>query len=700
MKKIVAPLLFLTFCTNILISQNVQKCGLSDLIKKKAETDRFFFQKIEETKTRNAQLANERNTNGTVYVIPVVFHILHQGGSENISNAQVFDAIKHMNNDFRKRNADTIDIVPEFISIAADCEIEFRLATIDPDGNCTNGIIRHNTPSTNFDASYQYSGVGPGLWDPQKYMNIYVCKTLDFPGAAAYTYIPGWLGAGSPEDAIVTLHSYVGGIGTGSQIGIHVLSHEVGHWLGLSHVWGDTNEPGVACGDDGVSDTPITKGWQTCNLFANKICDPNIVENVQNFMEYSYCDNMFTEGQKQLMKNVIVTGANAGRDILVSSSNLIATGVNPSQVCSPIADFKTVNNYQNFCTNQNIQFADNTANAVVTNWSWSFPGGNPNVSNDSMPIINYASPGIYAVSYTATNSAGSSSITKTNYIEVLSNVADQQNISSESFETTTIPNATWRIANSNDGNTWVQNNTLGSSGVNSVMINNFTNTNADSETLYTPSYNLSAINASASPISFTFKLAYQQKNGSANERLQVFSSTNCGQTWSVRYSKTAANIATVPGYNSNSFTPTSANEWRQETVNISSLVSQQNVLFKFVFTSDANGNKNNIYIDDINIDQNPIGIEELNNQTLNSVSIIPNPSNGQNTILLVISSESNEMKINIIDVLGKQISSSLQSLVVGENNIQLFNNNIPAAGIYFVKVNIGAQQITKKIIIE
>jgi PKD repeat protein len=700
MKKIAISFFSILLLTNMLVSQNVQKCGLSELIKRKAETDKFFFQKVEETKNRNAQLATQRNTTGTLYTIPVVFHILHQGGAENISNAQVFDAMKHMNNDFRKNNADTIDIVPEFIPIAADCEIEFKLATIDPDGNCTNGIIRHNTPSTNFDASYQYSGVGPGLWDPQKYMNIYVCKALDFPGAAAYTYIPGWLGAGSPEDAIVTLNSYVGGIGTGSQIGIHVLSHEVGHWLGLSHVWGDTNEPGVACGDDGVSDTPITKGWQTCNLFANKICDPNIVENVQNFMEYSYCDNMFTEGQKQLMKNVIVTGANAGRDILVSNPNLIATGVNPSQICSPIADFKTANNYQNFCTNQNIQFADNTSNAVVTNWSWSFPGGNPSTSIDSMPLINYASPGVYAVSYTATNTAGSSSITKTNYIEVLSNLADQQTISSESFESIVVPNATWRIANSNDANTWVQNTSIGSTGVNSMMINNYTNTNADVETLYTPSFNLAAINASASPLAFTFKLSYQQKNSSANERLQVFSSTNCGQTWSVRYSKTAATIATVSGYNANPFTPTLPTDWRQETVNISSLVSQQNVLFKFVFTSDVSGNKNNIYIDDINIAQNTVGVAELNNQILNSINIIPNPSNGQNTLLSIISAEASQLKISIVDVLGKQINTSLQTLQVGENSIRLFENSIPSSGIYFVKMNIGNQQITRKIIIE
>lgn len=698
MKKTLALLGFVLSTT--LISQEVQKCGLNQLIKKKQETDKFFFEKIEKTKNNNAKLVNQQNTNSTVYIIPVVFHILHLGGSENISNAQVLDAMRHMNEDFRKTNADTIDIVPEFIPIAADCEIEFRLATIDPNGNCTNGIIRHNTPSANFDASYQYSGVGPGLWDPQKYMNIYVCKTLDFPGAAAYTYIPGWLGAGSPEDAIVARHTYVGGIGTASQIAVHVLSHEVGHWLGLEHVWGSTNDPGVSCGDDNVFDTPITKGWANCNLTNNKICTPNVVENVQNFMEYSYCDNMFTEGQKQLMRNVIVTGSNAGRDILVSAPNLAATGITNIQICAPIADFKTTNNYQNFCTGQTVQFKDNTANAPITNWQWSFPGGTPSASTDSMPIITYASPGIYAASYTATNVSGSSSISKSDYIEIVSNTADIQTVGTESFETITVPNSTWRFENSTDANTWIQNNTLGCTGNNSMMINNFTNTNADIETLYTPGFNLAAMNATSAPLAFTFKLAYQLKTSTANERLQVFSSTNCGQTWAMRYSKSVSNLSTVAGINANPFSPTSIADWRLETVNISSLVGQQNVLFKFVLTSDVNGNKNNIYIDDINIAQNTVGIEELNFESLGSVNIIPNPSNGQNTMLSILSSETSKLNISIIDVLGKQLTNSLQTIRVGENNIQLFENTIPAAGIYFVKMSIGSQQVTRKIVIE
>ncbi|MFM9027842.1 MAG: hypothetical protein ACKOQ6_07575, partial [Bacteroidota bacterium] len=97
---------------------------------------------------RSAQPVNTINTPPT-YVIPVVFHVLHEYGAENISDAQIYNCIENMNADYRKLNADTINTLPIFKSIAADCSVEFRLATIDPSGNCTNGIDRIYTSKTN-----------------------------------------------------------------------------------------------------------------------------------------------------------------------------------------------------------------------------------------------------------------------------------------------------------------------------------------------------------------------------------------------------------------------------------------------------------------------------------------------------------------------------------------------------------------------
>lgn len=699
MKKIVITVLLSAFgiCT---YAQDVEKCGILGAIKKMEQNDPAFKKRVDETKLRNFKLAGAQSvTGGSVYFIPVVFHILHQNGNENISNMQVEDAVRILNIDFRKLNADTTQIVPEFKPLAADIEIEFRLATIDPDGNCTNGIIRHNTPATNFDGSYAYTGVGPGLWDPQKYLNFYICRSLDFPGAAAYTYIPGWLGAGNPADAVVSQHTYVGSIGTSSPYTSRVLTHEVGHWLGLDHVWGGTNSPGVACGDDGVSDTPITKGWGSCQLTGNQICTPGVTENVQNYMEYSYCDNMFTYGQKNLMRNVIATGANAGRDILVSSANLLATGVTNPIYCAPVADFTTVSNKFSFCTNQLFQLRDNTQNTHPTSWSWNCPGATPATSTDSMPFISYVSPGIYPISYTATNVAGTSNITKTDYIQIFSATAAHTSPVVEGFESNVIPGTEWITAVGADANTWNETNSASATGSMCAMVDNYTNDPSDVEVLYSLGYDLSAIASSGTGVSCTFKLAYQKRNSSSNDKLQVFTSSNCGQTWQQRYSKVSSNLATVAGDNANAFFPLNAGDWRTESVSISAIANQTNVMFKFVLTTDANGNGNNIFIDDININNTPVALQELDKVAVENVQVFPNPTSGKTNLILNLDRTS-KVKMELFNVLGQKVESITNAeYQVGEHSFEVNATNL-VKGVYFIYTEVNGSGSMKKLLVQ
>lgn len=201
-----------------------------------------------------------------VYVIPVVFHILHLGGRENITNEQILNAMDILNRDYDKRNADTISVHPSMRQRIADMDIEFRLASRDPLGNCTNGIIRHRSAETLRGESTSK----PTPWPRSKYMNVWVVDRI-LSGAAGY-----FTGGGANwQDGIVILHDYVGSIGTGQVGRSRALTHEVGHYLSLSHVWGsnngvpDPNTPVCAmqaiCGDDGVGDTPYTRGWSCCN---------------------------------------------------------------------------------------------------------------------------------------------------------------------------------------------------------------------------------------------------------------------------------------------------------------------------------------------------------------------------------------------------------------------------------------------------
>ena len=349
------------------------------------------------------------------YTIPVVFHVLHQYGSENISDAQINDQIAIFNRDYNLQNADTSVVIPSFKNLIGNIHFNFALAKKDPAGNCTSGIDRFydvNTASWEGNLSdYAYT------WDPTKYLNIYVVKSIA-SGAAGYAYYPGSLNYGSDMDGIVILSTYVGSIGTSMVSHSRALTHEAGHWFNLQHTWGNTNNPGVACGDDQVTDTPLTEGFTSCPVqSASAICNAGVYENYQNYMDYSYCSVMFTPGQATRMTTAINNGV-VGRNNLWSTTNLAATGITPLASCAPAANFTA--NKQLVCVNQPISFTDLSNIATPTSWSWVLTGATPSVSSVQNPTVTYSSPGTYPVKLTSSNTNGSSAPeTKTNYITVI-----------------------------------------------------------------------------------------------------------------------------------------------------------------------------------------------------------------------------------------------------------------------------------------
>lgn len=709
-----AALLFAAFHLN---AQELKHCGTTEAMNAAMANDPSIKTRLEaieeETQqvdqdafqhsSQNGKLNSINQTNGTVYYIPVVFHILYQTPAENISNAQIIDQVNILNRDYRKLNADTANIVTAFKALAKDVEIEFRLATKDPNGNCTNGIIRHydaNTdwPANTTSATYAYTGSGSGKWPPSKYLNVYVVRTMG-SGAAGYTYLPGTWGLNAPQDAIVILHNYVGSIGTSSAFTSRALTHEVGHWLNLQHVWGSTNQPGVACGNDGVTDTPVTKGYTSCTLTNTKICNSTIEENIQNYMEYAYCSNMFTVGQVTRMRNTVINNTGSvGRSTIVGATNLSNTGVTNPIVCSPVAEFRA--NKRIVCASSTVQFFDSTLNAPVTSWQWSFPGGTPSTATDSMPVITYNTPGVYAVTYTATNSSGSNSISKAGYITVVSNIATYNGAYSESFETITVPNSDWTVDNTGGGVTWTQVNTAASTGSQSMKLANFSNTPGEVDVIYSPSFDLSSIYTNNPPVSFTFKVAYQQRATTNIDKLQVFSSINCGQAWTQRYSKSGTSLSTA-GTGSSAFTPTST-QWRTETVNVLPISNQANVLFKFVFTSDTSSSApgNNIYIDDINIHGATVGIEDNTISNLLNLQVYPNPTSGTVNISFDLY-EKHYTKLYITDMLGKVVENVVSSTELGAGNHQYtVGKTAMNPGIYFMNLNVDGKLFTQKIIVE
>jgi PKD repeat protein len=639
-------------------------CGFieaQDYLFKTDKTAKDRFEKLMKDAELNQNQALNKTNAIANYTIPLVFHVLHKGGSENISDAQINDAVSILNRDFLKQNADTSNIVSSFVGLASNCNIEFRLATKDPDGNCTNGITRHYDTHTNWAVDFSYYQY---TWPATKYLNVYVVKTMQ-AGAAGYTYLPGTVPGSA--DAIVILSQYVGSIGTGNIFLSRALTHEVGHWLNLQHTWGSTNQPGVACGDDGVSDTPITKGHNSCNL-NSAFCTSGIVENVQNYMEYAYCSNMYTINQRTRMHNALNSSA-GGRNNVWSNSNLIATGViNPNIACAPKAEFLSTQTIT--CLGNSLNFTDLSYNASINSWKWSsaFASNTSTLQNGNLTFTN---SGIAPIQLKVTNTFGSDSIIKTSVIVLPASGTGSVNVLKD-FETGTFPDNKWIASLPKYGSGYATYSNSASTGSNCIWVNNFFDNPSEIINLYSPSFNLQ----NTTNAQLIFKYAYTQQSSSNNDALKIYASTNCGATWLQLYNKSGTALNSTGTIQTTAFLNPTLSDWKSETVNLQSVTGNADVYFKFEFTSDVNGSGNNIFLDDINVD-NTVGYKE--NSLKNDFTLFPNPVQNKVGIIFTNSASS---KISITNALGQEVyEAAIINQQSSEIDVSKFN-----AGIYFVTI--------------
>lgn len=685
---------FSLFCFNRVQAQEMNMCSTVEA------NQRMQNLHFKEVKNAAEQLENEtilfnqqnRSSSAVTYTIPVVFHILHTYGTENISDEQVEDAVNILNRDFNKQNADTANIVSSFQGIAANVGITFKLAKLDPNGNCTNGIDRIYSTLTNI--GDDDSKLNP--WPRNKYLNIWVVKNIS-SGAAGYSMYPSSVAGswGAAVDGIMILNSYVGSIGTGSSGRSRALTHEVGHWLNLKHTWGDSNSPGVQSNcnmDDNVSDTPNTIGWTSCNLNGTSC---GSLDNVQNYMEYSYCSNMFTEGQKSRVLAAL-TSNTASRNNLWKSANLIETGVDNTTICIPKADFYAESPQR--CVNSSISFFDNSSLAQATTWQWSFPGGTPSSSNLQNPVVQYNTPGVYSVSLTVGNQSGTDSVTKNGIVNILSTTP---NITVpdfyEGFETLTLnaPGSNWVVNNIDGGPAWAITSNASYTGTKSIKLANISSSVGSVDEFVTPSMDLSQF----SNPKLYYRIAYASLPGTPGvdyvaNSFQILSSADCGKTWVIRKNYTENNLATVNPQNS-AFTPNNPSQWRQDNVSLSLIAGFTNIQFKFKFTA---GEGNNIYIDDININQ-PTAISELE-EMKNNFRIYPNPSDGDVSVYFSTIDNFSKVNVKIYDIVGKEVyHSEIDKLKEGNHQINLNRNQLNTSGMYMVQIMINDNVFTKKLIL-
>lgn len=255
-----------------------------------------------------------------IIVIPVVVHVVYNTMDQNISNDQVRSQINALNKDFRKKNEDASYIPAAFKDIAGDSRIEFRLATVDPSGLATNGIMRKQTTVRGFAADDQIkSSVTGGAdgWDRSQYLNIWVGNLSN--GVVGYASLPG---CAAEKDGVVISHTAFGTTGNlkAPYTKGRTAVHEIGHWLGLRHIWGDAD-----CGDDRIEDTPPQQGpTRGCPSGVVATCSSGAAGNMyMNFMDFTNdeCTSMFTKGQVSKMRELF--SAEGARSALLYSNKAV-----------------------------------------------------------------------------------------------------------------------------------------------------------------------------------------------------------------------------------------------------------------------------------------------------------------------------------------------------------------------------------------
>lgn len=629
---------------------------------------------------------NYKTNDEQVYIIPIVFHVIHNYGDENISDDQIKDEVEVLNRDYRKLNADTSVVVNDFKSIIADCHIEFRLAQIDENGFCTNGIDRIESYET-------YNGGDEAKlnsWAQHKYLNVWIVNSMK-DGVAGYAYKPD-VGAMNPQiDGIMILSQYIGRIGTGSEYDSRALTHEIGHYLNLDHPWGSTNSPGVACGDDGVNDTPETMGWDHCpSESASKVCDTAVVENYQNYMDYSYCSKMYTEGQKTRMQATL-NNSIAYRNNLWTEANLVATGTNDgySQTCEPKADFYADHYF--VCEGGSVKFTDVSWNGTETGRTWSFSSGTASSTTDQVVDVTFNTAGWQDVSLTATNAQGSDIKTAQAYVYVSPLTADHVAPFSENFSSESDFNNEWiTINNDKNPSVWQYSKNYGFSGPSVEMYAYESRPNDDDE-LMTPSFDLSGM----SSIYLNFKYACATTAFSSDDmtdELKILASKDCGESW-IQLKVIDGTDLINNGNWATSFAPNSTTTWTDYSAKISSLFATANTRFKFEYIS--GGSANNLYVDNINVSSTS-GIKSIDDNDQYSFEIFPNPSKDNVTIKINADSKQHA-EIKLVNMLGQNITNVYSGdITQGENELNINISNL-STGIYTIYLKVGNTLYQKKL---
>lgn len=437
MKKLLAIITLLL--TAILLANSQQELSVSDI--KCGFNPTSNFNEVEAynnsyNKNENQVFSVTDSSECTQhFVIPVVFHVFVDNGATRVPLEQVQSGLDVLNRDINGLNDDYDDVDSYFLDIRSKLNITFALAAIDPEGNPTNGIAYHPTNSGLGNHIGYDDTIRTYAWDNYKYMNVYIMLDLYADGVTNQSGIAWYPNKNMSDNnlaRIVYNYSYLGDNGSSfaDPNFQSVFTHEAGHWLNLAH----TFQGGCDGDNDLVEDTPSTLVSAGCGSNTFSCGHP---ANGNNYMDYSDCFSMFTEGQVDRMLTALTL--HPARFPLWQKSNLEATGT--QQFYKPAVPSSQFTANKNIVLEgQSITFTDLSC-GDPNEWEWTFEGGFPAVSQEKNPIIQYTTPGKYIASLVATNEEGSSK-TSTLEITVETDINSSVNETSESLELFIYPNPT------------------------------------------------------------------------------------------------------------------------------------------------------------------------------------------------------------------------------------------------------------------